>query len=147
MHSRVIGGTLLASAMVLASSIGAYAQTVPPGAAAPVPILPDSSTPPPATVIPAALADLPIKPVIFAYFGPYAIVQQILLPPLILAATPIGCWSAPNATQDEQQGAVMFGEKPVGSQFIAFFARGTRLYVFDVAVGNYCWIDNSVTRA
>jgi hypothetical protein len=112
-----------------------------------VPLLPDSSTPPPATVIPPALADLPIKPVVFSYFGPYAVVNEILLPPLILAAAPIGCWSAPNATPQEQEGAVMFGEKPTGTQFIAFFVRGTRIYVFDTSYGNYCWIDSNVTRS
>jgi len=134
---------------VVAATTTANAQTVPAGAAAPVPILPLSSTPPPDTDVPPALADIPEEPVIFSYFGPYAVVDELMIPPLITAAGPIGCWSAPNADGDQSVGggAVDFGTKPAGTQFIAFFARGTRLYVFDTGVGNYCWIDNNVTRS
>ena len=148
MKVRTIRLSALAIVLLL-SATSAYAQTVPPGGAAPVPILPLSSTPPPDTTIPPALADIPVEAVTFSYFGPYGVVDELQVPPLITAAAPIGCWSAPNADNDQAVGgaAVDFGTKPAGTQFIGFFARGTRLYVFDTSFGNYCWIDNNVTRS
>jgi len=138
---------LFATVLAAGSAATASAQTVPPGAAAPVPQLPRSSNPPPSTDIPSALSDIPLAAVSFDYFGPYAIVDELLVPPLITAAGTVHCWSAPNATDGDQVGAVDFGERAAGSQFIAFFARGTRLYVFDTSGGNYCWIDNRVARS
>ena len=145
---RLLSLGLLFVAVLVASTTGVgYAQTAPPGAAAPVPQLPISSTPPPNTVIPPSLSDVPTQSVTFDYFGPYATVTQFLLPQRVRASSPIGCWSAPNATAEDQAGQVMFGTKPAGTEFIVFFARGTRLYAYDVSYGNYCWIDNDVTRA
>jgi len=147
MKARTLRLSVLVTMLVVASTAPVSAQTVPPGAAAPVPLLPRSNTPPPATDIPPSLADIPIIAVSFSYFGTYAVVDELLVPVLVTAVGTVHCWSAPNATADEQVGAVDFGEKPSGSQFIAFFARGTRLYVFDTSGGNYCWIDNNVARS
>lgn len=52
-----------------------------------------------------------------------------------------GCYSGPNATAKEEASSLKFGFRPAGSQFIIFFIRGTRGYSFDIAVGNYCWIN------
>jgi hypothetical protein len=147
MKSWVSVGTVLCAVALAATTTVGYAQTAPPGAAAPVPVLPTSPTPPPNTTIPASLSDIPTQSVNFSYFGPYSTVTQFTLPPVVRANSPVGCWSAPNATPQDQVGAVNFGTKPAGSEFIAFFARGTRLYVFDTSTGNYCWIDNDVSRA
>lgn len=87
------------------------------------------------------LADIPAADVVFDYFGPSAVVSQLLQPPLATMPLVSGCYSGPNATAQEQGASLVFGFKPAGSQFIIFFIRGTRGYSFDVAVGNYCWID------
>ena len=149
MKVRIVRIAVFVGALAVVSATTVQAQTVPPGGAAPVPILPQSSTPPPDTNVPGALADIPVVPVSFSYFGPYAVVDELAVPPLITAAGPVGCWSAPNADGDQNVGggAVDFGTKPAGTQFIAFFARGTRLYVFDTSGGNYCWVDNQVSRS
>ena len=65
----------------------------------------------------------------------------------VVAVAPIGCHASPNATPEETQAGVTFGEKPAGTEFIVFFIRGQRSYAFDVAYGNYCWIDNNISRA
>jgi hypothetical protein len=141
-----VGFVLLAGLMGATSTVG-FAQTAPPGAAAPVPVLPASNTPPPATSVPAALSDVPVQPVVFSYFGPYAVVDELMLPQRVRSSSTVSCWSAPNATSEDQTGVIDFGPKPAGTEFIAFFARGSRLYVFDTSYGNYCWVDNDVTRA
>lgn len=88
-----------------------------------------------------ALADIPTANVDFDYFGPSRVVTQLIRPPLVSMPLTVGCYSGPNATFEEQSASVIFGIKPAGSQFVIFFIRGTRGYSFDVAVGNYCWID------
>jgi hypothetical protein len=112
-----------------------------------VPLLPFSPVPPPNTTVPGALADIPVVSVTFSYFGPWAVVQELTLPQRVVAAAPIGCHASPNATPEEDQMGVLFGEKPAGTEFIVFFIRGSRSYAFDVGYGNYCWIDNNISRA
>jgi hypothetical protein len=137
--------TLVGLFLLLGSD--ALAQTIPAGAAAPVPLLPFSPVPPPNTTVPAALADIPVISVTFSYFGPWSVVQELTLPRRVIAAGPIGCHASPNATPEETQAGVTFGEKPAGAEFIVFFVRGARSYAFDVGYGNYCWIDNNISRA
>ncbi len=143
---RLAHASFVAVGVALALAAGAFAQTVPPGAAAPVPLLPAAAGPPPNTAVPAALSDIPTADVDFSYFGPYANVVEILLPARVVALASVGCWSAPNATAQDQAGDVEFGVKPAGTEFIVFFVRGTRSYVFDTSYGNYCWVDNQYSR-
>jgi hypothetical protein len=146
-QSAKAASVLTLAALFLLLGPGASAQTVPAGAAAPVPLLPLSPVPPPNTSVPGALADIPVISVTFSYFGPWAVVQELTLPQRVVAVAPIGCHASPNATPEETQAGVTFGEKPAGSEFIVFFVRGARSYAFDVGQGNYCWIDNNISRS
>jgi hypothetical protein len=101
---------------------------------------------PPNTSVPAALADIPVVPVVFDYFGPWSVVDEILFPVRVLAAGPVGEWSAPNATDEDNSYAELFTVSPPGAEFITFFTRGSRIYVLDTATQNYCWIDNDIAR-
>lgn len=137
----VVGASLLSGLLLLTSSV--FAQTVPPGGAAPLPVWPSSPVAPPATAIPSSMSDDPVQNVTVAFFGPSSVVSEFLVPRLVTSTAPVGCYSGPNATTAERDDATLFGTKPAGSQFIAFFVRGTRTYVYDTSVGNYCWIDNN----
>ncbi|HEY3118740.1 MAG TPA: hypothetical protein VGK54_18510 [Chloroflexota bacterium] len=116
--------------------------TVPFGAA-----LPRAAIGPPRTDLSAifgsvpAIRDIPTSNASWSYLGPSAAVIALGKPPLWTATFPLGCYSGPNATDVEAAAARLFGTRSAGSQFVLFFLRGTRAYSFDLAVGNYCWID------
>jgi hypothetical protein len=110
-------------------------------------VLPPSDAPPPNTPLDVifaflpGLADILLLQVRFDYFGPSADVLELAIPLLLAMPDEVGCFSGPNATDEEAAEAVFFGSKPAGSEFILFFLRGLRSYVFDLATGDYCWID------
>ena len=142
---RAVTATTLGLLSITLLGVPAFAQTnfaAPPGApppAAPIPLLPLASAPPPNTSAPGPLSGLVIGPVIFPYFGPSGEVIE-LDPVVISVSTGVAVYSGPDATSTEASQAVSFGSKPAGSQFIAFFVRGDRIYVFDLSSGNYAWI-------
>jgi hypothetical protein len=104
--------------------------------------LPTSLVPPPNTPAPPFfLTESPLLSVSFSYFGPSAIVLMLTVPVQRSQTFETGCWSGPNATGQETGGAILWGMKPAGTQFVYFFVRGTRSYVFDTSYGNYCWVD------
>jgi hypothetical protein len=146
MRYRLTLASFLVACLAAANASAGYAQTAPPGAAAPVPQLPVSTAPPPATIVPQVIGDVPIQSVSFAYFGNAAVVDELLLPQLVKSNSSLHIWSAPDATAEEQVGQQDFGTRPAGTQFIVFFVRGTRMYVFDTSSGNYGWADSDVSR-
>lgn len=140
-RSLTVGASVVSGLLLLTST--ALAQTVPPGGAAPEPVWPRASSAPPGTVVPPAMSNVPVQDVDVSFFGPSSDVVEFMVPRLVSSTKAIGCYSGPNATPSESADADLYGLKPAGSQFIAFFVRGTRTFAYDTAVGNYCWIDSS----
>lgn len=87
------------------------------------------------------LMDMQVDAVRWDYLGASAVVYKIKSPILHTSSSEVDVWSGPNATGAEAANAIDFGTKPAGTDAIYFFLRGTRAYVFDVAVGNYGWFD------
>ncbi|MBI2756943.1 MAG: hypothetical protein HYX52_09570 [Chloroflexi bacterium] len=148
----------LAAATALAGTVAA--QTVPPpaengvplvviqtipglflvtGADAFAPLLP--LAPPgvravlPEQIIPE-IADVPMATVVFSYFGPRAVVLELLSPQLMIVERPLPILSTASQGPD----SVTFGVRPAGSQVIAFFLREGYAYILDLATNNYAWI-------
>lgn len=140
-RGAVIVASVVSGVLLLTSSV--FAQTVPVGGSAPVPVWPPSPTAPPSTSVPPTMANVPTENVTVDFFGPSGVVTEFLVPRLVTSERSLGCYSGPDATSSEKSQAELFGVKPAGSQFIAFFARGSRTYAYDTSDGNYCWIDNS----
>jgi hypothetical protein len=146
MGSRLATACCAVVVLSIATTVSSFAQTAPPGAAAPVPSLPAAPAPPPNTTVPPAMSDIPTMPVTFDYFGSFGLVSQFTLPQGVRSTGSMRVWSASDGTPEEAAQAVQFGERPAGSEFIVFFARGSRMYAFDTSTGNYCWIEGDITR-